>query len=437
MRFRRPRGTRDYLPEECVERRQVIEIARRVFELYGYGEVVTPAFEYLELLERKAGEEVREQIYWFKDKAGRLLGLRFDMTTSIARIVANNPVMPKPIRFYYIGPVWRYEEPQRGRLREFWQAGVELIGSPLLDADAEVIALTARFFRELKLNNVKVKINDRGIMNALARYLKLNDDLSIERFFRAIDKYYKQGMEVVENELRKLGITNTREILELISSNTREDLDPTGLLSKIGVKDRVRLLEDLLEVLVNGYGIPRDRVEIDYSIVRGIGYYTGLVFEFMDDDFLELGSLAAGGRYDELIKLLGGVDTPATGMSIGIERVVELLRLRKERTMTRTSNALVLVTSTTDEYKYNAIRLAEEIRDENIPSIVDVMGRKLRVIMERADKSSIPLVVILGPRELKRGEVVLRDLKNRKQWYVPRENIIVEIKRTLAQLGFY
>ncbi|RLE58758.1 MAG: hypothetical protein DRN53_07910, partial [Thermoprotei archaeon] len=217
----------------------------------------------------------------------------------------------------------------------------------------------------------------------------------------------------------------------------REDLDPTGLLSKIGVKDRVRLLEDLLEVLVNGYGIPRDRVEIDYSIVRGIGYYTGLVFEFMDDDFLELGSLAAGGRYDELIKLLGGVDTPATGMSIGIERVVELLRLRKERTMTRTSNALVLVTSTTDEYKYNAIRLAEEIRDENIPSIVDVMGRKLRVIMERADKSSIPLVVILGPRELKRGEVVLRDLKNRKQWYVPRENIIVEIKRTLAQLGFY
>jgi len=408
-----------------------------VFELYGYGEVVTPAFEYLELLERKAGEEVREQIYWFKDKAGRLLGLRFDMTTSIARIVANNPVMPKPIRFYYIGPVWRYEEPQRGRLREFWQAGVELIGSPLLDADAEVIALTARFFRELKLNNVKVKINDRGIMNALARYLKLNDDLSIERFFRAIDKYYKQGMEVVENELRKLGITNTREILELISSNTREDLDPTGLLSKIGVKDRVRLLEDLLEVLINGYGIPRDRVEIDYSIVRGIGYYTGLVFEFMDDDFLELGSLAAGGRYDELIKLLGGVDTPATGMSIGIERVVELLRLRKERTMTRTSNALVLVTSTTDEYKYNAIRLAEEIRDENIPSIVDVMGRKLRVIMERADKSSIPLVVILGPRELKRGEVVLRDLKNRKQWYVPRENIIVEIKRTLAQLGFY
>jgi len=437
LRFQRPRGTKDYLPEECIERRKVIETARRVFELYGYGEVVTPAFEHLELLERKAGEEVREQIYWFKDKAGRLLGLRFDMTTSIARIVANNPVMPKPIRFYYIGPVWRYEEPQRGRLREFWQAGVELIGSPFIDADAEVIALTFRFFRELGLDHIKVKINDRSIMNALARHLRLDSNAKIERFLRAIDKYYKRGREVVEKELRELGITDVQKILEFISSSTQEDLDPTGLLSRIGVEDRVKVLENLLDILVNAYGISREKVEIDYSIVRGIGYYTGLVFEFMDDEFLNLGSLAAGGRYDELIKLLGGVDTPATGMSIGIERVVELIRLRGGNSMTSPPNALVLIASPVEDFRYKVIELAEMMRNEGIPSIVDVMRRRLRVLIERADKLSIPVMVILGPKELEKGEVVLRDLKNRRQWCVPMKNVVKEVKRILTQLGFY
>ena len=169
MELRTPRGTRDYLPEEMFFRRYIFRKIREIFERYGYGEVQTPAFEHLELLEAKAGEEVKDQIYWFKDKAGRRLGLRFEMTTPIARIVASNPMMPKPLRFYYIQPVWRYEEPQKGRLREFYHAGVEFIGVSSPSADAEVIMVAYQALKNCGLKNIKIKINDRRIIEYLLK----------------------------------------------------------------------------------------------------------------------------------------------------------------------------------------------------------------------------------------------------------------------------
>ena len=195
--YQRPRGTRDYLPQDSAKRRKVTEIFRRVFELYGYGEVITPALEYLELLEAKAGPEVREQIYWFEDKAGRRLGLRFELTTSVARVVAERRDLPKPIKFYYIQPVWRYEEPQRGRLREFWHAGIEFMGTKSSAADAEVVAVAARALESAGVDDVVVRVNSRKIAEGLADKYRV-EQCRREDFFRILDKLEKTEIASVE-----------------------------------------------------------------------------------------------------------------------------------------------------------------------------------------------------------------------------------------------
>ncbi|OYT62883.1 MAG: histidine--tRNA ligase [Thermofilum sp. ex4484_15] len=433
MKYSRPRGTRDYLPPESYEIRRVLEKAREIFELYGYSEVITPAFERLELLEAKAGPEIKEQIYWFKDKGGRLLGLRFDVTTSIARIVASSPELPKPMRFYYLAPVWRYEEPQRGRLREFWQAGVELIGSSHIDADAEVIALTYRFFRELGLSNLTVRINDRRIADALAVKYGLSERK--DEFFRALDKLYKQGRERVGLELRKLGLNvgEVEEVLDFI----RVEEDPFKTVNK-GMEalkgyeqayEGLKGINELISILLDWYGLPRDVLIVDFSIVRGIGYYTGLVFEFLYEGTAEVRnlSLAGGGRYDKLIEVCGGPNIPATGMSVGVERVV--MALKGEGLLQNAEASKdVIVVPTEENLRKASVSIAEELRSKGIKAVVDVNHRNLRRALEYADKLNMRYAIIIGRKEYETGKIVLKDLKTREQREVELEEAVRMIK---------
>jgi len=323
--YERPRGTKDYLPSECEERRAVLERVRSVFESYGYGEVVTPAFEHLELLVAKAGEEVVDQIYAFTDKAGRKLGLRFELTTPIARIVAENLSLPKPIRFYYIQPVWRYEEPQRGRLREFWQAGVELIGVPGAPGDAEVLAVLINALRRAGLSSFKVHVNDRRLVEALLHWLGVQPEL-VSSALRAIDKLEKKGAEYVESELASMvsDKSRLRRFIELLGSDPLQAQLPSELPAV--AREAVDTLEQLLQELEDGYGLA-GFAKLDLSVVRGLDYYTSLVYEAKTPLGGELGSVAGGGRYDDLIQLVGGPQMPATGMAIGVERLMEALRV--------------------------------------------------------------------------------------------------------------
>ena len=415
-KFKRPRGTKDYLPEECKEREKIINAARKTFELYGYGEILTPSFETLELLEKKAGPEVKDQIYWFEDKAGRKLGLRFDITTSVARVVASNPNLTKPIKFYYIGPVWRYEEPQKGRLREFWHAGVELIGSNLLDADAEVIALTYKFFKEIGLESIKIRINSRKIVDFMVSKFSI-ESKKREDFYRAIDKLYKQGPQVVKELLIDIGLSekDSEEILYFISLRDIEDMEE--FLRKEENKEiikELRRIKKLREILTEAYKISSENIIIDPSIVRGIGYYTGIVFEFMLDE-LTIGSLAAGGRYDNLISLFGGESISATGMSIGIERTIEAIKLMRKQIISNYILAKVLVIPIKRELSIKAAQITEYLRDHNIPAMLELMGRNLRSSLEYANKVKIPYVVIVGPKELSAGKVVLKEMQKRKE----------------------
>ncbi|MCD6369368.1 MAG: histidine--tRNA ligase [Thermoproteales archaeon] len=437
MRFSRPRGTRDYIPPETFVRKTVIEKARQVFERYGYSEIVTPAFEYLELLEAKAGPEIKEQIYWFKDKGGRLLGLRFDLTTSIARVIANNPGIPKPIRFYYIAPVWRYEEPQKGRLREFWQAGVELIGSPKSEADAEVIALTYRFFEDLGLENgLIIKINSRKIADIIARKAGI-DENEKDTFFRAIDKLYKQGVDKVREELGKIGLSEKTINYVIENITIKGDLEEKiNKASKIlGETGPLMEVNELVYSLIEVYDIPEKCIDLDFSIVRGIGYYTGTVFEFMHEKALDLGALAAGGRYDKLIEILGGVPTPATGMSIGIERVCELYkRLNKkviENIPPTTAQVIVIPVKNEEHLVKTCTKIAERLRKEGFSTIIDVQGRKIRGNLEYASKLNIPIAIIVGERELTEKRVTVKDLRKYSQESIEMEVLVSKLKEKL------
>ena len=432
--FQRPRGTRDYLPEDMRIRRRVTEAFRRVFELYGYGEVLTPAFEHLELLEAKAGPEVREQIYWFVDKGGRKLGLRFELTTPIARVVASRPELPKPVRLYYIAPVWRYEEPQRGRLREFWHAGVELIGSRYVDADAEVVAVMYRALREAGLRSVVIRLSDRGIAEGLADRVGVEPSRR-DDFFRAIDKLSKVGEEGVLELLARLGLTREQSELVLtfvtMGGSNEERLDEASReLRSEAALAAVERVRELIELLVDGYGVPEESLEVDFSIVRGLAYYTSLVYEAVVPERADVGSVAGGGRYDNLVRLVGGPELPATGMAIGVERVVETLSEPGEAR--GDWRRVVIVAPASRELYRDAVRVAELLRSSGVSAQCDVMHRRLRAIMEHADRLRATYVVIVGARELSAGAVTVKDMRSGEQRVVKISELASHLKRALA-----
>ncbi|MEM0119704.1 MAG: histidine--tRNA ligase [Thermofilaceae archaeon] len=430
MPYERPRGTRDYLPEECRVRRKVMERLRSVFESYGYGEIVTPAFEHLELLSAKAGEEVVDQIYSFSDKAGRKLGLRFELTTPIARIVAERADLWKPVRFYYIQPVWRYEEPQRGRLREFWQAGVELIGLPGVMGDSEVVAVMVNALRKAGLTKFTVHVNDRRLIEGLLQWAGLDAE-RIPAALRVIDKLEKRGVEYVRGELGSL-IRDSGRLSRLMEYLTSEDplslpIDDLPPAAREGALS----LRELLEELDESYGI-LSYVKPDLSIVRGLDYYTSLVYETKTPLGGELGSVAGGGRYDDLIKLVGGPPLPATGVAIGVERLIEALEAEGSLDVRKARRGVIII-PVKRELVRAAIRIAERLRDHGLSTIVDLTGRKVSSALESADKQGFRYAVIIGKQEVESGLLTLRDLEKWEERRMPLEQLLNELLSSAEQ----
>ncbi|RLF08248.1 MAG: histidine--tRNA ligase [Thermoprotei archaeon] len=433
--LRRPRGTRDFLPWDMIKRRYVIETIRSVFELYGFDEIETPAFEFLEVLTAKCGPDVKEQIYAFKDKAGRDLGLRFDLTVPLARIVASNPNLPKPFKRYCISRVWRYEEPQSGRFREFWQADADIVGSSKMDSDAEVIAVAISCLKKLGMKNFKVRLNNRKILESIASSADVDKELSLS-VFRAIDKLDKIGHEGVKHELKKLGLTDLQilTIMDQISKSGNIDVIEKEISNMLTAEGREGINE-LAEIISNlelyGYS---SYVVVDLSLARGLDYYTGPIFEVSAETTINVGSVAGGGRYDNLIELLGGPPTPATGISLGVDRIVEVLdeacMLPSIKTLTQ-----VFVAYVNQSVKSEALRTAERLRAEGLKVEVDLMGRKLDRQLKYADAKGIPYAVIVGPEELKLGVYKLRDMRNRKEQTLNLQELIRTLKLSASSLS--
>jgi len=429
QKFQPPRGTRDFLSEEMIRREFVLEKIKQVFEKWGFDPLDTPAFEDWKLLSAKfgGGEEIKKEIYYFKDKSDRELGLRFDLTVPLARVVATNLDLPKPFRRYQVGKVWRYDRPGFGRFREFWQADIDTVGSNKPETDAEIMACTCDVFKTLGFKDQYIRLNNRKIVEGLVLKLGIKKDRVFD-VFRSIDKLEKFGEDDVRKELKMKGVSAKaiNEIIKFtkIKGNPKQVLEKAKKMildQKIGLEG-IKELEEMMKSL-KALGFDKD-VYIDLSLVRGLEYYTGPVFEAV----IKKGkwSLAGGGRYDNMIKLFSGPDTPATGISLGVERIMEVMKERKMFIALK-SKTKVFVAAVNDEVRRESVKIAKKLREKGINAQTDVMGRNLRKQLEYADSLGIPYVVIVGPKELKKKKVMLRDMKRKKESEVKIKDLIKKL----------
>jgi len=433
-RLDKVKGTRDLLSEEMAKRRWVFERIREVFESFNFQEVLTPTFEYTELFKLRSGEEVVKQLYAFDDKGGRNISLRPDMTSSVARLYVNSfQNAPKPIKWYYIANMFRYEEPQSGRYREFWQAGVELIGSDKVEADAEVIALFVESYLATGLEDFTVNIGDRVLLDEFARMLCVKDDIGL---MRLIDKKDKMSGEEFVGALKEFGLDDDAvdKVLSLVEiKGIPDEVLPKAeeLFTSEEAKAEITKLYELVDLL-DAYGVSK-WIRIDLGIARGFDYYTSVVFETIAPNDLGIGSIGGGGRYDNLIEVFGGKPTPATGFAIGIERLIPILEwkgLLPEISLR--PDVYVIAIGGDIEVKKTAIEIAQGLREAMVKADIELTGRKLRKALDYAGRLGVPYVVLVGRKDLEAGNVTLRDMKSGEQKSLKKEEAVEEILEILG-----
>ena len=413
MKFNPPKGTRDIIGEDAVKFQKLIDVIRQVYEKYGFEPWFTPAFESFELLAAKGGlgEAVKDEIYYFEDKSGRPLGLRFDLTMPLARIVASNPQIPKPIKRYVIGPVWRYDNPQAMRWREFWQADIDIIGSRSTVADAECLAAICDILDQLGFEDYAIRVNNRKTLEDLLNFIPKDKFVQV---LRIIDKLDKIGRDGVKEQLEKLDV-NAGEILKIFGKEEEETLKM--IEGKKGAEEIIKLYEYAGE-----YGFI-NRLRLDLSLVRGLDYYTSLVFE------VNLGtkvSCGGGGRYDNLIKTIGGQDLPATGISLGLNRIFEVMK--NKGMFKKEPKSKVFVAIVNRNLEGDAIGICKAIRKKGVGCEIDITGKKLSQQLEYADRMNIPYVIIVGEKELLEGKYKLKNMETGKEDLLTLEEILKVIE---------
>ncbi len=387
----RPRGTRDLLPAEMRRRRFVESRFRDVAERWGYREVATPAFEPLELFTLKSGEAIVDELYSFTDKGGRLLALRPELTAPVARLYVNElQSAPKPLKLYYFGDCFRYERPQSGRYRQFWQFGIELIGSALPEADAEVIALAHCMLRGVALDaNIHV-----GSLDVLRAIFCDVDDETCALAMRLIDK----------GDFDRLGeLPGGDRAVDLISA-----ADPLSEAQNIVALDHLMRVLELLDTLAVSY-------TVDFGIARGLEYYTGIVFEAYSGALGAQNQVLGGGSY-RLAHLFGGEEVPSTGFGIGFDRIIDAVNPQVPEP------PRLLVVPTNDARIY-ALHVANELRSRLVTDI-DVMDRTVRAQLAYANSAGFDYAVIIGKKEMQTSKLTLRNLKTGEQELLDVEQII-------------
>ena len=426
-----PRGIRDIEPEEMARRNWVYDRIRDVFRRYAFQEMEPATLEELRTLEAKSGPAIKDEIYWFNDKAGRSIGLRFDLTVGMARMVAGRSDLPEPIKLASIGGNWRYDEPQFGRYRYFTQWDAEIFGSDDPIADAEIIALSLDILDNVGLGESEVRISNRKIIQGFVESLGLKSQKKMEAIFRIVDKSRKITKEDLVKELRAEGLKSAvaDSIIEFTSIKG-QPRDVLGSLSHVQTKREETLVgyRQLSELANALQGFNRlDRCFFDMSVVRGIGYYDGIVFEAFDKGGEDVGAILGGGRYDKLCGIYGKRSIPATGVAGGIERL--LISLERAAVFPKLSQVgNVFVAAVNDEVRQRALAIANELRGLRIPSDVDLKRRSLVKQLEYADSLGIPYTLIVGPQEIEAGRFKLRDMRKRTEESLSLEEIVNRVR---------
>jgi len=424
--FKTIRGMRDFLPEEAAMLRFIERKAREVAKLYGYKEIITPVVESYELLAAKAGEEVRSRMYVFKDLGERMVALRPEFTASVARLAATTlRNKPKPLRLYCIGSLYRYDEPQKGRFREFWQSNFELMGSEKPEADAEIILLTNRLMEAIGLKGYSFKINNIGIIRGILNEGKLSEEIQ-NRAFQLMDKrMYDDALSIIKNAgISDKWLKTLKQLLEIKGNNVQNVIGEAEKLlqnSDEALKP-LKKLEKILEIVLSTQNL---NITIDAGFARGLEYYTGMIFEVYVPE-LDI-AIAGGGRYDRLVETLGGEPTPAVGVAHGLDRIMLALQ-EQGASLDFKEECKVAVVPVSENLTIEATKISERLRSEGIPSEMEVMGRKISKSLGDADRRGIPYVVIVGEKELEEEAVTLRDMRRKEQKVVKIDEIAQKIK---------
>jgi histidyl-tRNA synthetase len=420
--FQTVRGMRDLLAEEAETLNFVICKARETAQLYGYREVITPLVEPYKLLSAKSGEEIRQRMFTFKDLGDRTVALRPEFTASIARLATTAlKTEPKPLRVFSVGSVYRYDEPQRGRYREFWQSNFELIGSNKPEADAEAILLTNSLMKTTGLQNYAFKIGHIGLIRGILSQENVNDKVQNAILQRMDKKEYDKAFKLVEHEKCR---TALKGLLELKGDTPFETAEK--IKKYVAGYDKAEAAADnLLDILqlATASGCPVKTVEPAFA--RGLEYYTGIIFEVNVPE-LDI-AVGGGGRYDRLIEVFGGEPTPAVGVAHGLDRITLTMQTQKTALPTRQEKTAAVI-PVKQELNAEALKISQKLREAGISVEFEVMGRKMAKALEDADRRKVDYAVIVGERELNEDAVVVRDLAKHEQTTVKISKLLEKIR---------
>jgi histidyl-tRNA synthetase len=464
------RGLRDLLPDQMLARQHMVDTIRGVYELYGFVPLNTPAIEFLDVLSGSAGQEAQQSIFRVTNPENEPLGLRFDLTVPLARVIAQYRELPRPFRRYQVSPVWRADKPDKGRFREFTQFDLDSVGVESEVADTEIIAGMCDTLSALNVGGYLVRFSSRAILNLLLRFAGIGEGQGVD-VFRVLDKLDKVGIDKVKLELmqgykdesgdtiRGVGLAadqvdRIQRFLN-VKSSSRQDVVTqlrelfAGVDGAAAEIDAVARISSHLYTL--GYG--DGQVSLDLSIARGLAYYTGPVFEAILTDAPQFGSVFGGGRYDGLVQRFLGEAIPAVGASIGVDRLLAALA-HIGKLDTRKATARVLVVNMDPALTDDYLAMTWELRRAGIPTELYLgtakgPGKQLKY----ADQYEIPLVLLYGSNEKQQGIVTIKDMSvgrekakavgDRKEWLAarqgqvttPRAELVTAVQSLLAESG--
>ncbi len=428
-----PRGMRDILPQKMILRQYVIGQLEQVFQRFGFEPLQTPALELRETLMGKYGPDAEKLIYDAQHREGKEeLSIRYDLTVPLVRVVAMYPELVKPFKRYHIAPVWRAERPQKGRYREFYQCDVDIVGSKSMLADAEIITLVYSVLTTCGFGTFVTKINNRKVLTGIGQYAGVPADM-LGSLYRSIDKLDKIGKEGVREEMaaNRIPADVVDKMMDLISIPPNSFGDLRSRLGSIPIAIQgIQELEELAALLGDA-DVPRANYQFDFSMVRGLAYYTGPIYETVVTE-PKIGSLTGGGRYDELIGLFSSQSIPMTGTSFGIERIIDVMDElgmfppNVGRTVTQ-----VFVTAFNPALLATSIRIANQLRRAGLNTELALETEGLGKQLKYTAAKAIPFAVIIGPDEAAANRATLRDLVSGEQTLVDQDKLAEAIKAKL------
>lgn len=428
MTFERLRGFRDLYPEDAEPKFYVLKRAQDVARSFGFQQIDMPSLESLDLYRLKSGEELVSQTFSFIDKGGREVTMIPEATPSVVRMLTSRKDLPRPVKWYSLPKIWRYEEPQSGRLREHIQFNADIFGPNTAEADSEIIGLAASILDSIGLSHsYNIRLNDRKLMEALLLALGAKKPLEV---FSVIDRFRKITRQEFQQQLTGLGL-NSQSVTKLTS--LMESRGTVGNLRSI-IQDLTEINEELsdiisrLEQTLDLLSVYTDsEIFVDFSVVRGLSYYTGIVFEVFDVKG-EYRSILGGGRYDNLSKLMSDQDIPAVGFGMG-DVVMELLMKREGLWQVPNTPKSFYFCIAAPEVRKEALIISAMLRKEGYISTVDISQRSLSAQLKNAAITSSDYAIILGRKEAESGSITIRNMNNGEQQQVKTDQILDAIRK--------